>query len=55
MKIRYLSYVRMYGRVRKMTDVLHFFTTQGWMFHTNALVRLLAEMNAEDREVNILN
>ncbi|CAD6193059.1 unnamed protein product [Caenorhabditis auriculariae] len=42
--------VRLYGKIWKMIEALHFFTTRGWDFKSQALPALLEKMHPEDKE-----
>ncbi|CAI4225621.1 unnamed protein product [Auanema sp. JU1783] len=43
-------YARLYGKVWKMVETLHFFTLNGWLFRTEGLTELLGEMSIEDQQ-----
>uniref|UniRef100_A0A7E5A1W6 Fatty acyl-CoA reductase n=1 Tax=Panagrellus redivivus TaxID=6233 RepID=A0A7E5A1W6_PANRE len=42
--------VRIYGKVWKMIETLHFFTTRGWNFESNNLVTLWNTLSPEDQK-----
>jgi fatty acyl-CoA reductase len=44
------SYVKLYGRVWKMVETLHYFTTRGWTFKSDGLVSLWNTLNDEDKK-----
>uniref|UniRef100_A0A1I7XBU8 Fatty acyl-CoA reductase n=1 Tax=Heterorhabditis bacteriophora TaxID=37862 RepID=A0A1I7XBU8_HETBA len=44
------SNVRLYGKVWKMIETLHYFTTHGWTFQSKALPRLWETLHPEDKK-----
>jgi hypothetical protein len=43
--------VRTYGKVWKMIETLHYFTTRGWHFESRNILRLWENLNEADRKV----
>lgn len=43
--------MRLYGKVERMIDALHYFTTNEWIFRSTALPKLYDELNPEDKHV----
>ncbi|CAI5456164.1 unnamed protein product [Caenorhabditis angaria] len=41
--------VRLYGKIWKMIEALHFFTTRGWQFNAKGLPQLITKMSTEDK------
>ncbi|KAK0396315.1 hypothetical protein QR680_001667 [Steinernema hermaphroditum] len=44
-------YVRMYGKIWKMIETLHFFTTRGWTFQAKGLLMLWDDLSEEDKKI----
>ncbi|EFO89929.1 hypothetical protein GCK72_023845 [Caenorhabditis remanei] len=42
--------VKLYGKVWKMIETLHFFTTRGWSFNANGMPALYERMTPEDQK-----
>ncbi|PIC16340.1 hypothetical protein B9Z55_022980 [Caenorhabditis nigoni] len=42
--------VKLYGKVWKMIETLHFFTTRGWSFNANGMPELYDRMTPEDQK-----
>jgi len=44
-------FVRIYGKVWKMIETLHFFTTRGWNFNSQNLLNLWNQLDEEDKKI----
>ena len=44
-------FVRIYSKIRKMVDTLHYFTTRGWDFQTKAMLELWETTSPDDQKV----
>ncbi|CAJ0943306.1 unnamed protein product, partial [Mesorhabditis belari] len=42
-------YMRLYGKVERMIEALHYFTTNEWIFRSTALPKLYDELTTEDK------
>jgi fatty acyl-CoA reductase len=45
------SFVRIYSKIWKMVETLHYFTTRGWEFESKNILTLWNSLNAEDQKV----
>jgi fatty acyl-CoA reductase len=45
------SFVRIYGKVWKMVETLHYFTTRGWEFEAKNILDLWDSLDGEDQKV----
>lgn len=46
-----LRYVKLCGRVWRMIETLHYFTTRGWNFESTNIVKLWDSMSKDDQKV----
>uniref|UniRef100_A0A1I7ZTN2 Fatty acyl-CoA reductase n=1 Tax=Steinernema glaseri TaxID=37863 RepID=A0A1I7ZTN2_9BILA len=44
-------FVRMYSKIWKMIETLHFFTTRGWTFQAKGLLTLWDDLSDEDKKI----
>lgn len=45
------QFVRLYGKVWRMVQTLHYFTTRGWTFESKNLVTLWESLSDEDKQI----
>ncbi|VDN57898.1 unnamed protein product [Dracunculus medinensis] len=45
------KFTRMYGKVWRMVETLHYFTTRGWNFETNGLLEIWNSISDDDKQV----
>lgn len=46
------KYVKLYGKVWRMIETLHYFTMRGWTFESNNIITLWNSMSAADQKVS---